>query len=91
MKYSEDNELKEVIEEVKEIKDDLKEKRKTAQMLSLVGELGYSIALPIIGGAFLGKLLDTKFNSTPKITLSLIFFGLLMGVTNIYFVIKKIK
>ena len=91
MKYSEDNELTEVVEEIKEKKEDLKEKKRTAEMLSLVGQLGYSISLPIIGGAFLGRLLDVKFDSSPRITLSLIFFGLFIGITNIYFVFKKLK
>ncbi|EKD64264.1 MAG: hypothetical protein ACD_51C00036G0007 [uncultured bacterium] len=61
------------------------------QVLSIATELGFSISLPIAGGAFLGQLLDTKFGTTPRMTLSLIFLGVFIGGANIYFIIKETR
>lgn len=61
------------------------------QVLSMASELGFAISLPIAGGAFLGQLLDTKFGSSPRMTLSLIFLGVFMGGANIYFIIKETR
>ncbi|MBI3576551.1 AtpZ/AtpI family protein [Candidatus Gottesmanbacteria bacterium] len=61
------------------------------QVLSIASELGFAISLPIAGGAFLGRFLDTKFNSTPRMTLSLIFVGVFLGGANIYFIIKETR
>lgn len=86
-----DNKLIEDIEDYQEKKEDEMEKRKSARVLSLVGEFGYSVSLPIVGGAILGNFLDGKFNSSPSITLSLIFFGIFIGVYNFYSLLKKLK
>ncbi len=59
-------------------------------MISLVSQLGLSISLPIVGGAFLGQFLDDKFHLYPKMTLSLIFLGVIISVSNVYFMIKKL-
>lgn len=66
-------------------------KDKTLQTLSLVGELGYSISLPIVGGALIGRYFDDKFNSAPLLTLVLIFLGLSIGFYNVFKVIKKVR
>lgn len=68
------------------------EKRgKLMQVVSFASELGFSISLPIVGGAFLGQFLDSKLGTAPKMTLSLIFVGVFIGATNIYFIIRDIK
>ncbi len=61
------------------------------RVLSIATELGFSISLPIAGGAFLGQLLDNKFGSAPRMTLSLIFLGVFLGGANIYFIIKETR
>ncbi|MCL5675583.1 MAG: AtpZ/AtpI family protein [Patescibacteria group bacterium] len=52
-------------------------------------ELGFVIALPIAGGALLGTYLDRIFNMSPKLTLSLIFAGTLIGLVNIYYLFRE--
>lgn len=86
-----DNKLIEGLEDYQEKKEDEEEKRKSARVLSLVGEFGYSVSLPIVAGAILGNFLDGKFNSSPRITLSLIFFGIFIAVYNFYSLLKKLK
>lgn len=91
LRYDNSNKLSENYEEVKEKKDDEIYRQKTAQMFSIVAQLGYSISLPIAGGAIIGSFLDNKFASSPRITLSLIFLGLFLGIVNIYTILKNIK
>ncbi len=63
---------------------------KLFRSLALAGNLGLSTALPIVGGALLGSFLDNKFGTSPKMTLSSIFIGIIISVANIYFTIKEI-
>lgn len=91
LRFTKENELRQEIEEVKLKKEVEKDQNRSLQFLALVGELGYSISLPIAGGALLGRFLDNKFGSSPKFTLSLIFFGLFLGFYRIIGIIKKVK
>lgn len=52
--------------------------------------LGFAIAIPIAGGALLGVYLDKQFNTSPKLTLSLLFFGLFIGIYSVYKIIQSI-
>ena len=52
--------------------------------------IGFSLIVPLIGGAYLGSYLDRKFNSTPKLTLSLILAGLFIGLYTMYKAVKDI-
>lgn len=52
-------------------------------------ELGYSIVIPIVGGAFLGVYLDKRFGIAPKLTLLFIFLGLGLGIYNAYRLLKN--
>ena len=47
--------------------------------LSLAWELGYTIAIPIVIFALLGRFLDKKFDSSPWLLLLGIFFALLIS------------
>jgi predicted F0F1-ATPase subunit len=76
----------EVAEENKEEIEN--EKRKFSKMMSLASELGFSISLPLAGGAILGQFLDKKFGTNPKLTLSLIITGLMLGIVNMFFIIR---
>lgn len=67
-----------------------KSKDRFIESLSLVSNLGFTISIPIAGGAFLGDYLDDKFASSPKITLSLIFLGMILGIVNVYHLIKQL-
>lgn len=59
------------------------------ESINLASDLGFTIALPIVGGAVLGSILDQKLNQSPKFTLSLIFLGLFISFYNIYKLTKK--
>lgn len=89
MQFTKDKFLEEKEEEEKPKEDEQKARSRFLAMISLASELGFSISLPIAGGALLGQFLDNKFSTSPRITLSLIFFGLFIGVTNIYFIMKE--
>ena len=51
-------------------------------------ELGFGIAVPLVGGALLGSYLDKMLGTTPKVTLSLIFLGLIISGFYLYKIIK---
>jgi len=68
-----------------------KQRQRFLKALSNSFGLGFSIALPIAGGAILGFVIDNKFNSHPKWTLSLLFTGIFIAAAAVYQVIKEIK
>lgn len=49
------------------------------QSLSLLGSVGWSIALPAAAGAWLGHYLDTRFDTGVRFTLILLFVGVALG------------
>jgi ATP synthase protein I len=57
--------------------------------MTIAGELGFSISIPIVIGAAIGQFLDSRFGTHPRLTLSLLFAGLLVGATNIYLIVKE--
>ncbi len=61
--------------------------------LGFIGEVGYTIALPIAGGALLGEYIDRHWSTYPKATLSLLFVGIVVSmvglVRTVYEVIHK--
>lgn len=71
-------------EKVKEKKDQEKFYRALANSLGL----GFSISLPIAGGVLLGSYLDSNFHTHPKLTLALLFAGLILAGVNVYKIIK---
>lgn len=75
-------------ENKKKTKENCKDKEKFYKVLSNSLELGFSISLPIVGGVLLGNYLDGRFNSHPKLTLSLLFCGLILSALNIYKITK---
>ena len=54
-------------------------------------DLGFAIAVPIAGGALLGVYLDKRFNTSPKLTLSLLFFGIFVGIYSVFKIIQNIN
>jgi ATP synthase protein I len=51
--------------------------------------LGLVMVLPIIGGVYLGHWLDSMVEGySTRWTLSLLFTGLVIGIFNVYFLIK---
>ncbi|MBI4065434.1 AtpZ/AtpI family protein [Candidatus Gottesmanbacteria bacterium] len=58
--------------------------------LGVVGQIGFSIALPIAGGAILGSFIDRQMSIYPKATLGLLFFGVVVSCVTFYQTIKTI-
>ena len=55
-----------------------------------IGTLGLVMVLPIIGGVYLGRWLDDMVQGySMRWTLSLLFTGLVIGIFNVYFLIKE--
>lgn len=54
-----------------------------------VGVLGLLFVLPVVGGAYLGSWLDSRFAGSPvSWTLNLILLGVIVGAVNVYFFIR---
>ena len=60
-----------------------------AQMVN-ISTLGLVMVLPIIGGVYLGHWLDSMMEGySTHWTLSLLFVGWVIGISNVYFLIKN--
>lgn len=51
--------------------------------------LGFYLAVPLVGGVFLGSYLDTKFHTKPVLTLTFIVIGLVSTFYNLYKTLKN--
>lgn len=58
--------------------------------LGLIGEIGFAIAVPIVGGALVGVLIDRTWSTTPKATLSLLFVGVVVSFINLFKTVETI-
>lgn len=58
--------------------------------LGLAGEIGFTIAIPIAGGAVLGWYIDQRLHSYPRYTIILLFVGIVLSVINFVFIITAI-
>ena len=55
-----------------------------------LGTLGLVFVLPVIAGAYLGRWIDGMLEGySMRWTLSLLFLGLVVGVLNVYFLIRS--
>ena len=55
-----------------------------------IGILGLIFVLPVIGGAYLGRWLDSLASGySLRWTLSMIFIGLIIGAVNVYLLIRE--
>ncbi len=52
--------------------------------LAVVGSIGWMIALPTVGGAFLGRYLDERFDTNLSFTLGLLVAGLTIGFYSVW-------
>lgn len=67
-----------------------KNQEKIGPALGLAIELGYTIAIPLITLALLGRLLDRKLETAPWLLLAGILISLIVSSWLIYFKITKI-
>lgn len=71
--------------------DSDKRKGSLTSNLSVGTEIGFSVATPVVGGVLLGVFLDKKFNLAPKLTLSFLFLGVIIGFINIFKIVNENK
>jgi ATP synthase protein I len=69
---------------VQKPKKTAKSKRSSKQevwfYIGVVGNIGYSLVLPIVGGALLGSYVDRQWSTYPKATLVLLGIGCVIAV-----------
>ncbi len=58
--------------------------------LGLVGQIGFSIAIPIAGGALLGSFIDRQWGTYPRATLGLLLFGVVISFVTFYQTIQTV-
>ena len=57
---------------------------------SYIGTLGLLFVLPVVGGAYLGRWLDSLLAGySMRWTLSLMFLGLVIGAVNVYLFVRE--
>ena len=57
---------------------------------ALAGELGFTIAVPIVGFAFLGRFLDRTLGTSPWLILGSIFVSLPIVMILVYRKVRKL-
>ena len=54
-----------------------------------IGTLGLVFVLPVIGGAYLGRWLDSLIEGySIRWTISMLFLGIIIGAMNVYFLVR---
>ncbi|MDI1293459.1 MAG: AtpZ/AtpI family protein [Methylobacter sp.] len=82
--------LKKKIEsQIKRIKKAEHDRPNLLSQTVYIGTLGLVMVLPVIGGVYLGRWLDGMMAGySMRWTLSLLFTGLVVGIFNVFFLIK---
>lgn len=70
--------------------NDDREKRSAWWYAGYFGDIGFTIAVPIAGGAFIGSYLDRRWATYPKMTLILLFTGVLLSLIQFIRIIRDI-
>jgi ATP synthase protein I len=65
------------------------ETKKLFRELWFYSSLSFSIALSIVIGLAIGYWLDTKFNTSPWLTLIFLGLGVIAGFRNIYLAVQR--
>lgn len=67
-----------------------KERSTVLAQTAYIGVLGLLFVLPVIGGAYLGRWVDSLFEGySMRWTLSLIFLGIVVGAVNVYYFVRE--
>lgn len=81
---------KKIDSQIRRIKKAERDRPNLLSQTAYIGTLGLVMVLPIIGGAYLGHWLDGLMAGySSRWTLSLLFTGLVVGIFNVYFLIKE--
>ena len=76
-------------EQIRRIKKAERERPTLLSQTIYIGTLGLVMVLPVVGGVYLGHWLDTLMPGySMRWTLSLMLAGVVIGVFNVYFLIK---
>lgn len=83
-------EFKEKIEQqIKRLKQAERDRPHLLAQTVYIGTLGLVMVIPIVSGAYLGHWLDSlAAGYSSRWTLSLLLLGVMVGVMNVYFLIK---
>jgi ATP synthase protein I len=73
----------------RELKRARKEKSGFLHYASLIGMGGWLLALPVVGGAYLGNYLDGKTDMGVSWSVTLIILGVAAGVFNVWYFLYK--
>jgi ATP synthase protein I len=80
---------KEVDIQAKRIKKAERDSRTVLAYTTYIGTLGLVFVLPVVGGAYLGNWLDSLNKGySMRWTLSMMFLGIIIGVMNVYFLVR---
>lgn len=71
-------------------KKKLKERNTSLYYLGYVGEIGFTISVPIVLFALLGRYLDSGWGTYPKMSLVFIAIGCLVSILNFIGIIRTI-
>ena len=69
--------------------DDRKERVRFWRLVATTSSLGWSMVLPIVGGALLGNYLDKVTGQEFVWTVGLLFTGVAMSLYNLYHILFK--
>ena len=72
-----------------EPEDDRKERVRFWRLVATMSSLGWSMVLPIVGGALLGNYLDKVTGQEFVWTVGLLFAGVAMSLYNMYYILFK--
>lgn len=88
---SDERELEQQVEKAAQRLERAEKERPTVLAQSAyVGVLGLLFVLPVIGGAYLGRWIDSFFAGySMRWTLSLIFLGIVIGAVNVYYFVRE--
>ncbi|GAM08318.1 putative F0F1-ATPase subunit [Geobacter sp. OR-1] len=89
-KRDDDNLTQQVEQRVKRLIRAQKEKPTVLGQSLYMGTLGLLLVLPVVGGAYLGRWIDGMVAGySVRWTLSCLFLGLVIGVVNVYLLVKE--
>ena len=60
------------------------------QLLGVVGEIGYLVAIPAVLFGIGGAMLDERFQTKPWLTVGGLFFALFISAISVYHVVKRV-
>jgi ATP synthase protein I len=77
-------------EQVERLKQAERDRPTLLAQTTYIGTLGLLFVLPVIGGAYLGRWLDSMLAGySMRWTLSMIFLGLVVGGVNVYLYVRE--